>query len=207
MSATGRGAKRNEADFYPTPAACTLAILRALPLPGGRWLEPSAGEGSIIRAVNSTRSDVEWTACELRDACSPMLRSLGVDPVVGDFLNPPPCLDPLRFDVAILNPPFVAALPFIQRCLAMADWVVCLQRLNYIGPAGRKWFWRAHMPDLYVLANRPSFTDGGTDMTEYAWFVWPPREHNRTKGRVEVLEANPGQMLIKGAISQSTLEA
>lgn len=193
MSATGRGAKRNEADFYPTPAACTTALLGALSLPGGRWLEPSAGEGAIIRAVNSVRSDIDWTACELRDACAPGLRQVGVAPIIADFLRAPTCFESRRFDVAILNPPFVDALAFIRRCLDCAEWVVCLQRLNYIGPAGRNRFWREHMPDLYVIANRPSFTGTGTDMTEYAWFVWPPGGHDRSAGRVEVMQAMPGQ--------------
>ena len=34
-------------------------------------------------------------------------------------------------------------------------------------------FWDDHKPDtLFVLSKRPSFDGNGTDMTEYAWFVW-----------------------------------
>lgn len=191
MSATNRGAKRNEADFYPTPASTVLAILRALSLPGGRWLEPSAGEGAIIRAVNATRSDVEWIAYELREGCAPGLRAVGATPIIGNFLDSPP---PGRFNVAILNPPFVEALPFILQCLDCADWVIALERVNFLGSKGRNAFWRAHMPDVYLLPDRPSFTDGGTDATEYAWLVYPPGGHDRSFGRVEVLDVNPGQL-------------
>lgn len=204
MSAAGRGAKRNEADFYPTPAACTISILRAVALPGGAWLEPSAGEGAIIRTVNAIRSDVEWTACELRGACAPGLRTVGAVPVIGDFIASPP---PGRFDVAILNPPFSMALDFIRHCLDCAGWVVALERLNFLGPVGRNRFWREHMPDIYVLATRPSFTGTGTDMTEYAWFVWPPDGHDRSAGRIEVLPASPDQEELAGMMKPLDIAA
>lgn len=193
MSATGRGAKRRDADYYPTPSATTLAILRAVNLPGGRWLEPSAGSGAIIRAANSVRSDVQWTAIELRDEARPAIEAADASAEIAtgvDFLSAGPWP---RFNVAILNPPFSDALAFIARCLDLADWIVCLQRINFLGSAGRNSFWRQHMPDVYLLPDRPSFTDGGTDATEYAWFVWPPSGHNRSAGRGEVLPCAPGQ--------------
>jgi len=193
VSATGRGAKRSDADFYPTPASATLAILRALALPGGRWLEPSAGDGAIIRAVNAMRSDVRWTACELRMECAPRLAAVdrtaeivaGVNFLTADITQ--------RFDVALLNPPFCDAVAFIAKCLDCADWVVALERVNFLGSAGRNRFWREHAPDLYLLPERPSFTGEGTDATEYAWFVWPPGGHDRSAGRIEVLPVSPGQ--------------
>ena len=48
MSATNRGAVRNEHDFYPTPAWCVHRLLEAVPLPAGRWLEPCVGDGAKI---------------------------------------------------------------------------------------------------------------------------------------------------------------
>lgn len=50
MSATGRGDERREADFYPTPAATPRLILSRLPL-GGMILEPTAGDGAIVRVL------------------------------------------------------------------------------------------------------------------------------------------------------------
>lgn len=197
MSATNRGAKRVEGDFYPTPAGVTLAILRALDLPGGRWLEPSAGTGAIIRAVASVRSDVTWRAVEAREVCRPFLECHDHAVVeVADFLDEATGKDWRRFDVAMLNPPFTTAMPFIAKCLDLASWVVCLQRVNFLGSKSRNRFWREHCPDVYLLPERPSFTDGGTDATEYAWFVWPPNGHNRQRGEVEVLDAAPGQLTL-----------
>jgi len=67
MSATGRGRERDEHDFYETPAWCVHRLLEAVPqLPGGAWLEPCAGKGAIIRAVNEVRKDpIHWTAVEI----------------------------------------------------------------------------------------------------------------------------------------------
>lgn len=189
MSATGRGTERNPADFYPTPAWCVRRILERLPLPGGRWLEPAAGEGAIVRAVNAVRGDVQWWAVELREECRPGLWETGANVAIDEFLlwsmgrafgSPP-------FAVAILNPPFTLALPFVRRCLDVAEWVVCLERLNWLEGGDRNAFLRDHAPDVYVLPNRPSFTGKGTDATAYAWLVWPPGEHDRRAGRLEVL--------------------
>lgn len=47
----------------------------------------------------------------------------------------------------------------------------------------------------YFLGERPSFSGNGkTDMAEYAWFVWPAGEHDRSIGRAVVLDAAPGQL-------------
>lgn len=186
MSAAGRGAVRKEADFYPTPFDAIAPIIKHLNLPRGDWLEPSAGEGAIIAAVNKLRRDVFWTACELRPQAARQIKT--VDPTADIF-----CDDFLRADwldhykVAILNPPFSLALEFIEKCMSVADWVVCLERINFLGSAKRNDFWRAHAPDVYLLSKRPSFVGGPTDSTEYAWFVYPPEGHNRSQGLIEVL--------------------
>lgn len=190
MSATGRGAERRADDFYATPAWCVRRLLERLALPAGNWLEPCAGDGAIIRAVG--RQDVTWTAVELRHEARGRLVEVvdstevfvGFDFVGGDFGG-------TEFAAVITNPPFSLALPFIEHALELAPWVVMLLRLNFLASAGRAEFFREQAPDVYVLPNRPSFTDDGrTDATEYAWFVWPP-ERGRRAGRLEVLAETP----------------
>lgn len=75
MTATGRSSKLSpSADNYPTPGWCVRRFLEAWPSlahVGTRWLEPCAGDGSIIRAVDEFReargmTPLEWTAVEYR---------------------------------------------------------------------------------------------------------------------------------------------
>lgn len=190
MSSTHRGATRRPADYYPTPRWCTRRLLEAVRLPPGRWLEPGAGKGHIIRAVGELRDDIEWTALELREECAPILDELvSTSRCPTDFVERPPDAD---FDVVICNPPFSLAREFVETSLELGDWVVMFLRLNFLGSARRNAFFRRQMPDVYVVPDRPSFTDDGkTDSVEYAWFVWPPEGGRRSRGTVTVLRTTP----------------
>lgn len=204
MSAKGRGpAKGGPAEFYPTPPSCTRSILGRLDLPGGRWLEPSAGNGAIIRAVSTVRADVSWTAIELRESCRRDLEATGADVITGDFFEWAASTTE-HFAVAVLNPPFSHAIEFADRCLALADWVVVLERVNWVGTLGREAWMRAHAPDVHVLPERPF-----NDSCEFAWFAWPPGEHDRSIGRMEVLSSNAGQadLFASGAADRSRRRA
>jgi hypothetical protein len=136
--------------------------------------------------VDQTRSDVEWTAMDLREECRQALEPVASElhcPI--DFVEEPP--DP-GFDVVICNPPFSLAREFVETSLPLGDWVLMFLRLNFLGSARRNAFFRRRMPDVYVIPDRPSFTaDGKTDSIEYAWFVWPPGSRLRTTGEVRVL--------------------
>ena len=196
MSSTNRGNARNHADFYATPHWVVHRLLERLTLPGGTWLEPGAGEGNIIRAVH--RPDVRWTALELRAECRPQLETLEprpevviTDKFVKKLADDQKPLCGRRFDVALGNPPFSLALEFVQESLELADTVVMLLRLNFLGSSKRAEFMRGHTPDVYVLPNRPSFTGKGTDSIEYAWFVWRHRDAGRSEGKLTLLAETP----------------
>lgn len=189
MSATGRGAVRKPSDFYPTPGWCVRRLLEACPLPGGSWLEPGAGTGAIIRAVNGVRRDVVWTAVEVVAEREAELAEVVKPPgIVGiaDFLR---TTLSRSYAVAIGNPPFSEARPFVDAALAHAEHVAFLLRLAFLEAAERAEWWQTHPADVYVLPDRPSFTDGGTDSSAYAWFHWT---RGRTEvGRVKVLPVTP----------------
>lgn len=189
MSSTNRGSNRGGGadDFFATPLWAVRRLLEACPLPAGAWLEPGAGSGNIIRAVNARRSDVRWTAIEKRPEEERHLRGLpNVERVViADYLS---IRTSRRFDVAITNPPFVLAQEFIEKSLTLAVHVVMLLRLNFLASGKRAEFMRAHPPDVYVLPNRPSFTPNGrTDSIEYAWMHWRS-DTLRPAGELVVLE-------------------
>jgi hypothetical protein len=191
VSATNRGGERNADDFYETPSWCVRRLFERVELPGGVWVEPAAGHGAIIRAVNGIRSDVRWAGFEIRPEARPHLEPLvfNTGSFIMDFLQTVPlgCAK-----AVVANPPFCLAMEFIEHALTLSDYVVMLLRLNFLGSAKRSAFFRSDMPDVYVLPNRPSFTGGGTDATEYAWAVWTP-ERGRRSGRVEVLAETPAE--------------
>ncbi len=174
MSATGRGSKRVEADFYPTPAKAVRHLLRDVALPGGRWLEPGAGDGSIIRAVKAIRGDVSWTAIELQERMlKPLMKFDEVKTLVrGDFLKEK--TSPVTLPVTLGNPPYSRASEFVQRAIMWSDQVVFLLRLNWLGSSSKRRhvFERLGVPDVFVLAERPSFWGSGSDASDYAWMRW-----------------------------------
>jgi hypothetical protein len=158
-------------------------LLERVELPAGRWLEPCAGRGAIVRAVNAVRHDVEWSAYEPRKEC---LRAL-LDAGVGDVRQQPlpRSIKGELFDVAFTNPPYSTAYATLEVLLCSAHWVVALLRLNFIASEERAPLMRAARPSVYVLPNRPSFDGDGTDATDYAWFVFGPEK----VGTVEVLDS------------------
>ena len=83
-----------------------------------------------------------------------------------------------NIDLIITNPPFSLSEEFIVKSLSEAKTVCYLQRLNWLGSKKRKDFWNNNTPDkIFVLSKRPQFKKelglgGGSDSTEYAWFIW-----------------------------------
>lgn len=193
MSSTNRGAVRREADFYETPSWCVKRLLEKLNLPGGRWLEPGAGEGAIIRAVD--RSDVNWTALELREETRPSLLKLKPRPnviITDAFLSVPSEAHPLHgqeFVVAFGNPPYSLAFEFVQQSLIWAQQVVFLLPMPFMTSNTRHSWLKNNMPDLFVLPDRPSFTGTGTDSVSYAWFRWT--QWKQTTGSIAMLDSTP----------------
>lgn len=143
-------------------------LYEALPLPDGKWLDPAAGDGAFLKNKNAN-----WTALEIQPRFQQDLENLvGANNVIIDnYLDAK--LLPI-YNVIITNPPFSLALEFIKRSIELKpNFVILLLRLNFLGSVERSDYLREHMPDIYVLPNRPSFNGkGSTDSIEYAWFIW-----------------------------------
>lgn len=207
MSSTKRGSQRSEADNYATPSWCTTLALGSIPglPPAGKWMDPCAGDGSIIRAAGLVYPGIEWSACEIRSEAEERLAATGAKYTIGDFLSGTYKPDPV--DVIFTNPPFRLAHEFVDKSLSLAKQVVMLLRLNFLGSESRAPFLRQYAPDVYVLPNRPSFVSGTTDSIEYAWFVWvsgrlaqsgqyrvlpsTPRSERRTTQPIQVVDWKP----------------
>ena len=204
MSSTNRGGQRSEADNYPTPAWCVHRLLEdphaQQHLPAGRWLEPGAGDGAIVRAAREVRSDIEWTALEYRAECrTDLIHAVGGGVVlIENYLIPPEGSKLVPgFAVAAGNPPYSLAEEFLARSLEVADTVVLLLRVNYLASGKRNSFMRKHTPDVYILPNRPSFRGKGTDSPEYAWLLWP-KERDRSTGAMRILDTTPKNVRTAG---------
>lgn len=160
MSATNRGAKRQEADNYPTPSWCTRRILEAVELYHPhrplKIFEPCAGDGAIVRELRQTFTTAEITANELRNVDT--LHDAGATFVThGDYLAWPALRQPMpRFDIGITNPPFAIAEAVVQQMLTHCSLVVVLVRQGFVGHGRATWM-RGNMPDTYELPDRPSF--------------------------------------------------
>jgi hypothetical protein len=78
---------------------------------------------------------------------------------------------------------------FLAECLPIADRVVFLLRVGFLESNRRHAFLKNHVPNVYILPNRPSFVGKSTDATTYAWMVFYPAL--RTAGRIELLDLTP----------------
>lgn len=183
-----------EHEAYETPAWCVHRLLEAVDLPGGLWLEPCAATGAIVRAVDSVRNDVTWTACEIREECGDALVEATNDSdevIMGDFLadgflrgfDKTARRGAFAFDVCLTNYPFSLATSFIETCRPRCSIVVALLPMPFFGTTGRGVFFERNMPEaIYQLPDRPQFAYGASNSLEYGWFVWGPTLRNPRLG-------------------------
>jgi len=207
MSKKGKR-KVEENEFYPTEREVVYSLLESdlVTLPGGTWIEPCAGTGRMISAVNERRKDVKWIMCELNNEFDPYLRDLQRKSDIilpyGDFVHRE--WEIPMADVLIMNPPFSLTMQFVQVALLRARIVVCLQAQGWFsGGAGRGPWLTKYCPDKGQLPWRPSFRpDGKKDSSEYCWYMWPKDSlKGRRFGMTFMLEKpTGGQLSIFGEI-------
>lgn len=97
--------RKTSLQFFPTPDGVADMMAGMLHLGAGdRVLEPSAGRGSLIKAVQRVCGDVHVDAWEINPDCIPSLERIpGVNVTCRDFLSAP---EDAVYDAVIANPPF-----------------------------------------------------------------------------------------------------
>ena len=173
MSSARAKADQRPLGAYYTPDALARRLVGLLPiLPAARVWEPHVGGGAFARALTATTrlmvSDIDPKAPGLMTAFS---RSF-----VADFLDHGRPHD--QVDWIIGNPPFTGFEAHLDMALNHAPNVAFLLRLAAMETAARVPAWkRWPLKTCWVLAERPSFTGGGTDSCAYGWFWfcdrWP----------------------------------
>lgn len=175
MSATNRGTKRIESDYYATPidAVYKLIYNYEIAVPFDAILEPSAGNGIIIEALREAGYKNHIHAIEIRGEEKENLNRFADTVEINNFLDADPAI---QYDVIIGNPPYSLAQEFIDKALQIlkpGGRLIFLLRTNFLESKKRFEWWQDKPPTrLYVLSKRPSFTGKGTDATSYSWFIW-----------------------------------
>ena len=174
---------RVENDYYATPFKATEDVLNALlksgeTLGNDTILEPSAGEGHIVKVLKDFYPYNEITANDIayRDS------RLGIDINGGiDFLNYEPHR---KFDTIITNPPFTLAQEFIEKALELSNhYVIMFAKIQLLeGDKRRKMFDNSPLKYVYVFSKRVNPLRNGEPTDEkgkpwastmcFAWFVW-----------------------------------
>lgn len=183
MSATNRGAKRIDSDFYPTPIETIENFLANYKLKEGTVLEPCAGNGNFIKVLRQMGYKNRIVANEIREEENKNLFSAGADYIYNtDFLKDN--IPTHNVTTIITNPPFNLAKEFVTRCKEIypnAE-IIMLLRTAFLESKVRFEFWQLNKVNkLYTLSSRPKFVDGKTDATSYSFFIWDNTKEQEIK--------------------------
>lgn len=199
MSRAKKSNTREPFDFYSTPTWCVHRLLEKVQFPSaGYWLEPSAGNGAIVKAIHSFKGNRVFNSplpsnihvVEIQEQLKEDLQALTPNVYVGDFLKydfTKISATGQKAEVCIGNPPYNQALPIIQHALKQANTVCMLLRINFLSSEKRAAWMQANVPDLYVLPNRPKFKNNASDACEYGWFTWSAC----STGKITILDVTP----------------
>jgi hypothetical protein len=161
MAGDGFKFKRPPDEFYPTPAECTIALMRAEDtyMPHHVW-EPACGDGAIARIIGGHARKVEST--DLVD------RGFGTGN--RNFLFSSELLAP----AIVTNPPFSLAAPFIKKAHELgAEYIALLLKSTFWHAATRSGLFFRYMPArIHALTWRPDFLDQKGPTMECIWCVW-----------------------------------
>lgn len=170
-------------EQYYTPAPLTQVLMDHMPTISGTVLEPTAGNGSIVRALQE----------------SPKVKHIitnDIDPQFGCHFNLD-ATDPRSWHQfgrgikwTITNPPFSKAHRILELATAFSFNVALLLRVTFLEPTRERGdllvSLQHALTDILVVGSpRPSFTpDGKTDFATYFWGVWRKPAHRLNCTRV-----------------------
>jgi predicted RNA methylase len=175
---------RAKNDYYETPSWAVSGILPRILPPAVDGVAPivvdaGAGTGSISATIAHYNPRAEIVGVEKDHELVEKARARGIysaEFVTANFLKWEPTVAPTH---VVMNPPYSYAQQFVEHALSIVKrggTVAALLRLSFIAGKARREFHAKHPCNVHVLTKRPSFTGGGTDASDYAWFVWTQGE-------------------------------
>jgi hypothetical protein len=185
-------AQKEEDENYPTPMPLCLAITaKVKELVTGtdverfNILEPSAGAGHFVRAINAT-----WPGSPII-AVDPRPKHQGLCEAAGATLFYPGMFESFvakesksfndgKVLLAVGNPPFSLAqkhLELMFKTFPPGSYINFLLRFGFMGGKERNLsFWDfqglPYLRYLVPITPRPSFVKGRNDNSEYGLFIW-----------------------------------
>lgn len=163
---------RKEADFYPTPANVTVALLEFLKLPKHNTIwEPACGDGAMSRVL--LQYGYKVLSSDLREDSGYGKGGVNFQTAEGTA------------DWIITNPPFNLAEIFIRKSLTITPNVAMLLKSQYWHAATRLPLFQANPPEWVLpLTWRPSFLEkerGNSPLMDVIWVVWSSSYNGPTK--------------------------
>lgn len=159
-------------------------------------LEPSAGDGALIRALARSEAPVGWlTAYEIDasrhediEAAANALRKAGVRSgwaIHGDDFLAAHESDPDSFHVALMNPPYEnnQAVEHATKALDLCECVIGLFPASILHSKGRAEFWRwTDIRRMAALTERPKCGGEYTPQIDFLGLRLTRRKHARLQG-------------------------
>lgn len=128
---------KKEYQFFATPEALAERLACEIPQDVETALEPSAGQGAIVKAINKLRPDIKVFSCELMELNRKQFVGDSTH-LKDDFLMLSP---ENKFDVVVANPPF-AKNQDIEHFYKMVEHatrkIICIMSTHWIHSNNKK---------------------------------------------------------------------
>ena len=159
-------------DAYYTPTRLAKVLVNLLPIvEGARVLEPSLGQGAFADAIRLYTKDVYGVDIERNVLGEARCKYFAQADFLSDEHFLPSNSSEPTFDWIIGNPPFSHAEEHLRHACKHSKNVAFLMRLAILESAKRIPLWKeVRLKKVWVLVQRPSFTDGKTDSCAYGFF-------------------------------------
>lgn len=149
-------------------------------------VEPNAGEGRIVGALQDYGYDATIWSFEIQKKYEAGLKALSAGPVfIGDCFDLVDEVPDEEGIVLITNPAFPISFDLMRAYWGVVDHIVFLHRISFLGTQKRYSWFKDHTPHVSMLPDRPSFTaDGNNDQEYYAWMHWDTSKEQAENGIV-----------------------